>query len=315
MGDLHSYIPELSFLQDKHQAPSRLFCEECAVLDAANGYRVLASRTKGLANGGSFFAHYGVGANELDFLERALVSHARVLILGKDHPILIFADLMPHTHALIAVVPEARASTLTRALSLIGQHNVALSPKVQSNRASAEEHATEAFEQAAELFFYMDRILTPSAEIGTWTRTLLIANFAGCKLDRISLSTQRVSLSRTNEARLTLFLLCCFLTLRHTSGTKFAIGNTPISADKPFRYLTGALHCTEYSDRIAPVPSDTRFPFLSLSAFECFSVRVSDEKLVLEARLPTASRTSALLHSKPTVFCYLCLELMDRASR
>ena len=311
MKDLHSYIPELSFLQDKHQAPSRLFCEECAVLDAANGYRVLASRTKGLADSSSFFNCYEVFSSELDFLERALTCHSRVLIRGKDHPILIFADLLPYTHALIAIVPQVKASALVRAISLIGQNKVMLSPQIQAERSSAEENTAEACEQAAELFFYMDHILTPSAEIGMWTRTLLIANFAGCKLDRISLPTQTIALSHANEARLALFLLCCFFTLRHTNGTKFAIGNTPISADEPYRYLTGTLHCTEYSTNADRPPIDARFPFLSLSAFECFSARVSNEKLVLEARLPQASNTASLLHSEPTVFCYLCLELTD----
>ena len=309
MKALHSYVPESEFLKDKHQAPSRVFFEDCAVLDAENGYRVLACRGEGLTLGASFPLVCGIPKDELAFLEGALAHRTRVLLNSRRGPILIFAEPLAHTGALIAVLPHSKPSVLLRALTLVGQDTIALSPAFANAPVSANQEDAEAYEHIEEIFFYMDRILCPDAELGIWTRSLLIANFTGCKLDLVSLPVDALAITQADDMRLSLFLFCTFLAMRHESGKVFAISRHPTQKDRPCRYVAGVTQCTPIKLKKLGMRDLSRFPFLSLPAFGDFSARLSKNKIVLEALLPQKSREAHLLHSTCDALLYLQIEL------
>ena len=310
MKPLHSYVPETDFLKDKHQFPSRTFFEDCAVLDVEKGYRVLACRGEGLAVGADFPRLCGIPKEELAFLERALVRTRRVLLNSRRGPILIFAEALAQTGALIAVLPHGKPSSLLRALTLAGQNVISLSPAFANAPASANQDDAEACEHIEEIFFYMDRILCPEAALGIWTRSLLIANFTGCKLDLVSLPVDALAITQADEMRLSLFLFCTFLAMRHESGKVFAISRHPTQKDLPYRYVAGVTQCTPLDPKTRGARDLSQFPFLSLPAFRDFSVSVSQNKIVLEALLPQKSREAHLLHSACDALLYLQIELV-----
>ena len=68
-GQLRSYLPENILLDGKHQQHTRMCHEELAVIDPANGYRVIAYRGSIPLKEQNMQKLFGISAKETDFLE------------------------------------------------------------------------------------------------------------------------------------------------------------------------------------------------------------------------------------------------------
>lgn len=307
MKSLHSYIPELSMLETKHRDGTRAVHEDCAVVDAASGYRILAGRGEQITPEATLPALCGLTKSDIALLETALCKHHRILLKGKRRTVLIFADMLQETGTLIAILPHAGATAFRRALTLTGHHDLVCIPSFPE--PSATDTDEEVCEQVEELFFYMDRILLRHDGVGIWTRSLLIANFTGCKLENVALPVENPPISAADEARLTVFLFCVFLTLRQKNGQVSAKSVQPLQANEAYSYQVVLTPTDPPRQKRSAKEENTDFPFLSLPAFYDFSARISDGRAILEAILPQSSKLPQMFHSAQDAFLHLRLEL------
>ena len=307
---LKSYIPETLFLASKQDASMEQYAEDLAVLDAANGYRVLACRATALTEGEALPEAWGIAPSELDFLERAILHHRRVAVLSDRGVVLFLSDLIEYTGILIALRPYLGCSTFLGALRFLHYSSIECSPAALA-QVSAQEKPTEGeCEQVARLLYYTERIIGIDRRyrIGLWPRCLLISRFAGCSLDRTLLSAKAPALSCGDEARLIAFFLCAMLKLREMNGR--------VSAEETEH--------PRFSCRIAiePVTEETvdrsaiareRFPFLSLPEFKRFSLTEEDGGMTLEAFLHDAPPNGAL-YARSSVLSHLRVALIPHVA-
>lgn len=277
MSHLNSYCAESCFLEGKEGRTARLCREECAVLDPTDGYRVLAGRGEGLTVGEGFAPFEALPAAERCFLADSLGTHSAYLLLGPCRAVLIFAHLLPHTGALLAVSPQGDPAAVRRALALLGRAEFVCASLHASDALTPHVGDEAICRQLTELFYYTDRILLHTGERLPWTHTQLIANFAGCLLDRADLPPQIPPLCESEAAKLTLLLLCIFFTFRSESGR--------ILAEADFRAPT-----LGYCVSLCAPPEGTDavrgdYRFLRLPALSDFMLRQTEEGLMLEARL------------------------------
>jgi hypothetical protein len=150
--------------------------------------------------------------------------------------------------------------------------------------------------QLEELFYYLDRILRPSPDSSLWTRCLLISNFVGCRLERVALPVTALSLSAGDDARMTLFLLCSFLTLRQKSGSVMTDG-----AEESSNYQCTVSFFEESKTLLAEeeAPS-TSFEsiepplFLEAICFSALRAIPTKEGMRLETRFPVLKKETTL---------------------
>ena len=299
MKDLSSDVPEALRFVQKHQDPSRGCVEGCAVIDPANSCRILASRGSELAEGEDFFAICGVSEDDRRILDRLSPTHERILAPCQRGSVLLFADLFWDTGLLIGVLLPFEAASVLRGLHWLGQQKSLLCAESLSNTSLALQMGDETIcRHLEELFYYLTRMLVPKPEASLWTRCLLIANFAGCRLHRVALPVEAPRLSKRDESCMTLFLLCSFLTLRRRNGKVTALGDEKLD-DNPRHY-----HCTvlmtedrdgeedeedEQEEREEGLPC-----FLSASCFSGLAASFADGQMSLRADFSLPSEKTRL---------------------
>lgn len=305
MNHVESYIPELQYFQSKHQNGARRIHEDLAVLDAAKDLRVLAGRGRFVRNGEPLATLCGLPREELAFLHRSLPASHCTALLGSCGVVLVFADLLKESGTLLAVLPHADVAETVRSLSYV-EEPIALSPALIAKPVTETNTNEEVCEQIREVFFYVSRILKRNADLGLWTRTLLLANFVGCRTDETSLPTQAIPLTSPELSRLVAFLFCTFLTLRQKDGHVGAWCEFPTVRDLPYSYRVSFEPLPDRK-QTSPVSiaNGEDFPFLSHPAFRSFSIQSTAEGIVLEAILAQGAPTALpMLRSEaPALFC------------
>ena len=302
MNLIRNYIPEIENLRDKHAPSARICREECAVLDPADHYRILAWRGKRLLPGVSLFDQLFVTASDIAFLESAIAKHNRILIGGLPAPILIFADLLKNTGLLIALSPHLPTDDFLQTVSLLEELGVAVAPSLKKKKRPAQLQSANARELLSEWFFFMDRILSPSCEIGIHTRSRLIASFTGCQLEigNAALPMDGLALSQRNTQRLSAFLFCALLALRHKDGTVHAELQKTQNDSLPLGYRIGVSGGPPISSRMRKkqtAATRAELPFLQLPAFQDLNLCITENGLILEAPLLAEARVPAVLRA------------------
>ncbi len=286
---LNAYVPE-SLLTDEKQDRARRVChEDCMIVDPSDNFRILVSRGRTAMQGKRLDKLFAIPSLEMQFLRNALSKNTHVLLMGGDsRALLVFGDLLRASGILLVLSPHADAHAVTRLLHHVGRSDFAISPEL--SRVSPVPHSgdDEVYEQLTELFFYLDRILSPSPRFGLRTKTHLIANFAGCILDDVAVPLDSLSCPPAESERLIAFLLCSFLSLRtcdHGVSAKTDEADLPV-----FRYRVEPIADSD-EKRIASCD----FPFLSLPAFCRFAILSSNgDNPMLEARLNLSAEDGSL---------------------
>ena len=308
MNRVESYIPELLYFQNKHQSGTRRIREDLAVLDGAQDLCVLAGRGRIPRQGEPLAALCGLPREELSFLRRALPSSRCVALLGASGVVLLFSELLGESGMLLAVLPHAEAGDCLRALSYI-EEPITLSPALSALTPTDPDEET--VELLREIFFYTSRILNKTANVGSWTRILLLANLVGCRIDETSLPTQELPVASRDLAGLIAFLFCVLLTLRQRDGRVGALCDVP-EKDRHYVYRVSFESLPDRKEK----PSDvafrhTDFPFLSHPAFRNISLQGSADGIQLEMILPQAAPAVPMLRSAPPAFFCLRIQLAE----
>ena len=298
MKKFRSYVPELTFGEQKQQMPARVCREDFAVIDPTNQYRILTGRGRETHLGQALPKAWKIPKTEIEWLERALFLQRRALLDTPNGPVLIFADVLEPTGMLLAMRPYMDAPTFLRGLRYLGMRGIAVSPTMDAY--GGVTLTEESVMQISELFYYMDRILDSDNrfEIGLWTRMHLIANFVGCRLTRVDLPISDPTTSRVERARLTVFWVCALLELRKINGDVCAGGEEEIAC---FRCSVELIPI----GRLLPIAREHKniLSMPDLPAFRNFTLRREGGKLILDAFLQDVSK-SAGLHS--TLADYIC---------
>lgn len=305
MSQVRAYVPELLMTEGKDQPHMRVCREECALLDPANKYRVLAGRGIDLKIGEPFAPFAALPASERDFMERALARTNRVLVNGKRGPLLIFGDLLPYSGLLFVVAPHFDERTLRRGLYWTAHAGFTAEIPIFEESLPLQREDEEVCRALEEMFYYLDRIFSDLPTPGLWTRTQLIANFAGCLLDQVQLPPEMPDIPRGERLRLTAFLLCAFFTMRRHSEIVDVEGG---AASDAFRYRMEF----EGLEGFDPSASED-YAFLHHGPFSRFLFARDGDRFAIEGHLITEQHSHGLRAlSTPMAYLGLLLSLQNR---
>lgn len=294
MDRLNSFVPEYLQMQDKHKNGARLCREDCVIVDAANRYRVLAGRGSGTETGVLLEELYGLPASEMLFLNQALYSHRRVLLCGSRGAVLIFAEHLQSTDLLLAVRSHLAPDTFFYALSFCGFLPSACSEAFSHLSVGAAALNEEACNAVTELFYYMERIFSITAQsLETVTRSLLIANFTGYRLENPDVlpSYRSLSVSDTDTARLTMLLLCIFLILRKQTEEKRLPEQEASQSCRLCFYSKAEMVFSNQKS------TDALKPLLALPAFHGFAIHETAQGILVQATLQKSDGDLLRVHA------------------
>ena len=289
MSQLNSYIPESLFMEKKDAEHTRLCLEDCALIDPGNQYLVIAARGKELPIGKSFAPLLRLSDSESKFLLHALCDKKRIVLMGDTGAILIFADWFYATGLLLAVCPRCESHSVCRVLRLLGKDDFAFSPSCQSISDEPHRSDAEAYGQLSELLYYLEHIFAPANAVPLWTRTKLIANFAGCKAECGALCANLPPLLKSDETRLCAFLMCLFLSSR-------AIGEVKTGVQERDRTI---VYQAELCDPHKTSDACDLFSFMRQPAFESIALRKSEDGWVLETNLHCVEEKIGVFAAQP----------------
>ena len=312
MKDLHSYIPESLAFLEKQKESSRLFFEDCAVFDPAFDHRILASRGEGLLLGKSFFDLCGVSDLDKALFQEKFHKHRHFLLPAGKDSVLLFSEAFGDTGLLLGIRLHIDAITLRRVLHQLGQADFVCPTSIESASLTPQAGDFDLCLRLEELFYYTSRILSTKEEGSLWTRCLLIANFAGCRLERVALPVQAPPFSKRDRLRLAFFLLCSFLTMRQKDGRVGAEGSELLEDEsQPLYRCTVSLVEESRAHPAKKRRKTTDFPFfLGARCFADLIAAFTEHGITLEARLPVSRTEQKLSASDPdTCFC-LCFSFL-----
>lgn len=304
---IKSYIPESNFFESKNRVGCRIIHDDCAIVHAREPFPILAERGFGAPLGTSLLDACALAPNAKNQLKELISSDDECLLLPcKKNTLLVFSPLLESTELLIVIRVSRPEDEVQKSLEFARRH--AFSPIFcpESEHRSREAMLAE---QLSEIFYYIDRITTPSQEIGPWTRILLTAGFVGCQLDYASLPVNETNLTKRDRDRMAAFFLCAFLILRHHTGTNETVAYEPLFSvclkHRPTMTDRGMLPKDEYE-----LMDPTASPFSHLLALPCFQgiqCAIRNNALVFELplRSPTAAgsvQTSAISTSNAISF-------------
>ena len=125
-----SYIPELTFHENKQEMPARCCHEDFVVIEPADKYRILLGRGLNVEASRSVVKVWKIPTSEIKWLEKTLFFHKRVLLNGENAPVLILGDFLDSTGLLFGVRPHMSMADLVSGLRYLGIRSVTLSPSI-----------------------------------------------------------------------------------------------------------------------------------------------------------------------------------------
>lgn len=290
MSEIRSYIPEAFFLDQKDKQHMRICREDLVLVDPADGYRVVAGRGKESLAGEPFAPLVRLSKSERNFLKQSLGRRMRLLLQGKNEPILVFSDLLEASGLLLVICPRYDTENLQRGLALLQKGEFVSSNGSGAGAPSPRNGDAAVCSYLQELFYYLDRIFSVSEELRPWTTAALIANLAGCRADFAAMPTEAVALMPTDRLRLLAFLLCLFLSMREDAISATATGEISelsISLSASPLLPTGKASACSYR-------------FLQLPAFRDISLSLCNGGWALEASFCKKTE-HALVHTKDSL--------------
>ena len=286
---LNAYVPESFLLDEKQECARRVCHEDLLIVDPADGFHVLVARGSTPMQGKRLDKLFAIPSSEMQFLRNTLSTSTRVLLMGgNSRALLIFGDLLRSSGILLVLSPHADASAVARLFNHMGRSEFVPSPALSQVSPVPHSGDDEIYEQLTELFFYLDRILSPSPRFGLRTKTHLIANFAGCILDDVAVPLDALTCPTIESERLVAFLFCAFLSLRmHDRGASAKTDERDLPV---LHYRVEPI--ADEDDRNLP-PCD--FPFLALPAFRRFTaLSANGNAPTLEAHLNLSPQDGSL---------------------
>ncbi len=264
------YVPESFFLEGKDRPGCRVLHDDCAVVEASEGLRILASRGFGADAGASLASLLHLTAAQCARLSQFSESkeHCCLMDVG-DASVFFFSAWYAPCRLLLAVRVHAEAREVRRVLAAAEER--AGVPLFDTEK----DHATPTLLlQLAEIFYYTDHILTPTQSL--WTHCRTVANFVGCRVEDLHLPLRTEALSADDFHRLTAFLCCLFLTLRARTGHIHA-AQMPTDAGEDEGCFTLRVEQRVHRSAADVCPfegislTEKSFAFLELPAFRAFS--------------------------------------------
>lgn len=304
LHDISSFVPEKTLLDGKHDFPCRVCHEDCVILDANNDFLPVAYRGTQPNMKENYFSFIGLSASEYSFFRSVLHTHNRILLHSPLGAILVFTEFLGETGLLLvirpylSVSPERSVPTLLAALHQIGETRFIASSHTAPLDPDRHFLDNIIHEQLSELFFYVDFFCNPEPFAhGIFTTSVRLANFAGCRLECLSLPFDEQSLSSSEQVRLAAFLLCVFLSLRHQADHAHAeYFSDNVS---PLRYHISAFSDPEHVLTSHSLLQMEQLPFLNCACFEAFRLSLSDHSVCFDA---TLSNVPSLVNSIDSVF-------------
>ena len=294
-----SYIPELTFHENKQEMPARCCHEDFVVIEPADKYRILLGRGLNVEASRSVVKVWKIPTSEIKWLEKTLFFHKRVLLNGENAPVLILGDFLDSTGLLFGVRPHMSMADLVSGLRYLGIRSVTLSPSIALPNATlpTEEIVT----QISELFFYIDRIFDPINRfgVGAWTRTRLISNFMGCRIENVDMPIREPRFLNVEYDRFSAFLICAFLEMRRRDGIVSASGSDEHTAFRCRVELTPIGRLIRSVDAQGGAA-----PLLGVPVFRNFTLRTENGRLVLEALLQDLPKVQELHSAIPEYLCW-----------
>lgn len=292
LNDTSAYFPESLFLEGKQVPSCRVCREDCILIDAEQDFCPVAFRGSNVIARKNYFSEIGLSASEYSFFLTSYPMRDRILLQTTQNGILlVLGDFLDATGLLLVIRPHlewshaAIGSTLLATLSFIGENGFAASPEVRSRAPQSCFSDHDLCEQMKELFFYLNSFCNPQPfSVGLFTGSLRIANFAGCKLECVSLPFQEQLTDTAEQIRLATFLLCVFLSLRWQTDcirTDCAVDVSPF-----LRYRVCAYPSMERTGM--PESTDaaaSHLPFLSCNCFREYQLSLSDRAVFFHAPL------------------------------
>jgi len=301
--DLNSYLPESLLMRDKDQDHIRLSSEACAVLDPFDGYRVIACRGQGLSVGERFLPIRSLPPAEQRFLDASLGQREHIFLQNGKLAVLLFSDFLSFTGLCLAILPQGDARAIRRVLHFLGRDAFRSAPEHAEESVTPHAGDDALCRHMAELFYYLDRIGKPSASVDLRTRVQWLCNFTGIRLRDTRLPALSVSLTRAEEVRLTVFLLCLFLSLRRKSNHGDAIR---VNEEKTLSFSIELHTESELSRKHYELSEAELRAFSSLRAFREFELEALPDGYRLLARFAHSGQLQ-LLHSSGAPCNVLCL--------
>ncbi|MBQ8416290.1 MAG: hypothetical protein IJX13_05265, partial [Clostridia bacterium] len=207
---IYSFCPEATFIDFKQNGECRIFHNDCAVLDAGNGFRVIAERGFPGAIGASFADVLDLTPKARKKLNEFLLCEPSVLLLPNgDSSVFFFSDWYFSTGLLLAVRLSQKESVLRKIINNNARSSgFSLFPASDPLESSP---ASTAAETVNELFYYAQRIFSQELTCTPLTQAHLLANLAGCRLEQLDLPYDPPFHTKLQRDRFSAFLLCVFL--------------------------------------------------------------------------------------------------------
>ena len=282
------YSPDLAFLECRVQLGARLAREDCAIVDTAQDFLILASRGN-LIPRTRLTEALGMTDEECSALTEAICTDTRFLTTAGERPMLVFADWITSTGLILVVLPHSGYLPLQKALGSIQREDIRiLSPSVGR---TPYRQCREALEMLDEILHYTDLILSKS--ISPHHLCLAAAMFAGCHLASGHSFADYSHLPTPNDRNVA-FLLCSLLHISALNTTAHE------SFDHRFRLRLSYQRGTRPQASQSPA-------FLEAACFASFSFSVIDGGYLLSA---TDDSQVSLRDGdgQPMLFVFVCSE-------
>ncbi len=250
---IRAYVPESLSYTGKDEFSCRNFFDDCAVVELSS-WRVLACR-------GSFFSPGKACFSDIDLpssLPLSPVASHPFAFSCKKGTALLFSRLFATSGLVLALYLPSSDGHVAEALRHLDRQVDWATPPCKKP-ALPFDALSALCDRLCEIFYYMDRMTDPSS-MGLWTLAHTVANFVGCRTHTTGLPMQMPPLHASDCSRLTLFLLCAFLTLRERGGALEI--NGCLSHDRDF-----SLHFSAPGERNTEKNEDQTPLFLEAPCF------------------------------------------------
>lgn len=295
--NIFSFVPELYFQNQKDLPKSRIFHDDCAVVHVSDSFRIIAARGMEESIGKPLFDALNVTLPKDDrFVTFLETEESCVLLPAGEDSLLLFSAWYRATDLLLAVRLHAPEEKVRKVLDLAQRSAI-------NSVFRHEEETTDSADverRLEEIFYYTTKILTPREEI--WNHCLTVSNFIGCRLEGLSLPVSIPKLDADEFHRLTAFLVCTLLELRHrygktkisqTSKTIGNVGKVPIENEDDFALTVEQIQKENAESQARLIKSESceeSFPFANLPAFHSFSFVKEGENFIFQAIFHTKSK-------------------------
>ncbi len=221
MKQIESYIPESQFYNGKDESKCRIFHDDCAVLSDDDDFRIIAARGFEKQIGQPFFEAVLTDSDARSRLSAFLRGTQDYLLLPFHEQSLLFLSAWHKSTTLVPVfLLHASEKNVRQMLNFASRDAFSELFRVANEPENGEESLRE---QLAEIFCYLDGLIKPGRNF--WTSCRMLATFFGCCLENLSMPFEEKIASDALFHRVTAFLVCLLLSLRHRTGSVSAYGS------------------------------------------------------------------------------------------